>query len=249
MPPASALDPGAGTTLICYAHDGRERWRFIPGREVRTVAETFLPPFRALRFVVARLGKDHAVRIVVTSQHYLYYPCQVALLARDGTLLREYWHSGGLPHVLIDHGRIILAGVHNATKTATLVALNPDTMTGASIEENPSYQLQGFSPGQELARLFFPRRCMNTLLEPFVSVARLWTEPGEIVLETEHHGRLGGAAVFYHLNADLTLKNYSVGSSFEHTHNELHATHVLDHDLTPKERAALAVITYEHTRW
>jgi hypothetical protein len=39
---------------------------------------------------------------------------------------------------------------------------------GASVEENPDYQLLGFPPGVEEARLLFPRTCIaKALNEPF----------------------------------------------------------------------------------
>jgi excisionase family DNA binding protein len=244
----------AETPLICYAHDGTERWRFVPGRTVRTATETFGPPFHIQNFAVTRVGQQHALRIVVTSQHYLYYPTQVALLAPDGRVLREYWHSGGLANLLVTDlagdgmNRILLGGVHNATKTATLVVLDPETMSGASVEENPAYQLQGFAPGVEVARLLFPRSCMNKFLEPFLTVGALWREPSEIDIEVLH--RLppnAGASVFYHLSPDLSLKSMTVGSSFERSHAELFVTHVLDHALSATEAAAFRNIRYLST--
>lgn len=248
--------PGFGrrdavTPLICYAHDGVERWRFVPGRTVRTATETFAPPFRIQNFAVIRAGKQHAVRIVVTSQHYLYYPTQVALLAPDGKVLREYWHSGGLTRLVVPDeagdgvSRIVLGGVHNASKDGTVVVLDPDTMAGASGEENPAYQLLGLSPGVEVARLLFPRSCMNELLEPFLTVGAVWRELGLINVELWH--RLlpdNGASVFYQLNPDLSLKRMTVGSSFEASHQRLFATRVLDHAFSVAEEAGLRKITY-----
>lgn len=245
--------PGSGTVLICYAQDGVERWRFVPGRTVHTAAETFSPPFFIQAFVVARFGRAQVLRILVVSQHYLYYPSQVTLLTTDGRVVREYWHSGGLPFAIVGDlagdglNRILLAGVHNSTKSATVVVLDPDTMSGASAEENPLYQLQGFAPGQEVARLLLPRSCMNELLEPFAYVASLWREPGEIDVEVRHRLSPSTASIFYHLNPDFTLRAMTVGASFERAHAELVATHVVHHALSPTEIAGLRNIRYLST--
>jgi hypothetical protein len=234
--------------LICYSHDGAERWRFVPGRTVRTTTETFASPFRILDFAVTPVGKQHLLGIVVVSQHYLYYPTQVALIAPDGRLLREYWHSGGLALPLVAEingtSAILLLGLNNATKAATLVALDPDTMSGASVETNPAYQLQGFAQGHEVARLLFPRSCMNRILEPLANGAALWRGPNEIDVEVRHRLNPPTASIYYHLNPDLSLKSMTVGSSFEQSHQTLHATHVLDHRLSATEVAGLRNIIY-----
>jgi hypothetical protein len=245
--------PKTGAVLICYAQDGRERWRFLPGRTVHTSKETFDPPYGIQNFAVARMGHGQAMRIVVASQHYLYYPSQIALLSPDGAIVREYWHSGGLPHLLLtdldEDGvpEILLAGVNNAAKAATLVVLNPATMGGASTEDKPEYQLQGFGPGQEKVRLIFPRSCMNKLLEPFAYVASMWREPAGIGVEVHHRLNPETASVFYHLNRDLSLKMVAVGSSFEQSHKELYTTGLLHHIFDAKEAAELRDILYRRS--
>jgi len=244
--PVSAATPGR--QLVCYDDAGRELWRFTPGRAVHTTAESFAPPFYVSQFVVARSGKDSASRIIVTSSHYLEYPCQVALLAADGRLLREYWHSGHLDDALLTehagHQEVVLAGISNATKSATLVALDPGTMSGASVEENTDYQLQGFPPGVEDARLLFPRSCFNRALEPFASVEFITRDETGIFVSVEHRISPPGASVYYHFSDDLTLKTMSVTSGFEQSHASLFATRVLGHALNPQEIAALKNIRY-----
>jgi hypothetical protein len=165
--------------------------------------------------------------------------------------LREYWHSGGLNRPVVPDAaadgvsRIMLGGVHNASKNAVVVVLDPDTMAGASIEENPAYQLLGFPAGVEVARLLFPRSCMNKLLEPFAVVPMLWRESGFVNVEVRQ--RLSpniGASVYYQLDRDLRLKSMTVGSSFEGVHKELFATGVLDHAFSSAEEAELRKIIY-----
>ena len=242
---ARATPIGAGSPLICYSHDGHERWRFIPGKTVRTATEEFAPPYEVHSFLAGPFGSSGALRIVVSSTHFPYYPAQVALLDANGHLIGEYWHSGHLCFMLVQDGKILLAGVHNPSKMATLVRLRPDQIRGASVEENPAYQIQGFPPAGEDARVFFPRSCINLRFEPFLPVWQAYLTADGVVVETEHH--INGpttSGVFYHLSKDLTLTKLGVGSGFELDHRQLHERGELDHAWTQAEETALKKITY-----
>ncbi len=244
---------GAPSTLHCYSQEGTERWQFKPGGRVRTAREDFTGPYSIVAMGVERLGRSKEMRIVVDGAHYLYYPSQIAMLAPDGHLIREYWHSGHLDFMHFsdvngdDQPEIVAVGVHNASGSATLIALDPDTMGGASEEENKDYQLLGRPPANELARILFPRSCMNRKFEPFATVGKVWAEPGEINLEVTH--RLtppprGDAGVYYHLNSDLSLKQFSAGSSFKARHESAFQKREIDHRLTKDELGKLAQLRY-----
>jgi hypothetical protein len=242
--------PGSGPGILCYSHDGREKWRFSPGRPVRSRIEQFGPNFDVQAFAVAALGPRGALRIVASSAHRLHHPAQVALLDPGGRLLREYWHSGHLTEVLITdlgrHGRnrILLGGVDRARRAATLVVLDPETMGGASVEEDADFQLQGFAPGRELARLVFPRSDINRLMEPYSRCDMLWREGNEIAVSVQQRLAQEGAAVHYDLNLDLSLSRMEVSSGFEQAHAQLFAGRMLDHALTSAEVDELRQITY-----
>jgi len=174
---------------------------------------------------------------------------QIALLDNNGHVVREYWHSGHLQHLLAtDLGQgwntLLVAGINNARKTSTLIALDPDRFTGASQEEDTKYQLQDLPPPVETARLLFPRSCINEKLEPFTTVTKLWQDGGTIAVEVQHRLHPIDATVFYHLNRDLTLHDAGMGTSFERAHLALHATGVINHDLSATERKAFDHLTY-----
>jgi excisionase family DNA binding protein len=183
--------PGPSGPLIAYNADGSERWRFPPGRTVRTVTESFAPAFRVMHFLIAPLGRDRQHRIAVTSTHNTSFICQIALLDNNGKVLREYWHSGHLQHLLaadLNHQgwkSLFVAGISNARKTATLIELDPDHFTGASNEESPSYQLQDFARPVETARILFPRSRMNIALESFMDITSFRREGDDLVLEVQ----------------------------------------------------------------
>jgi hypothetical protein len=239
----------AAESLIVYDNRGAEQWRFTPGYQVHTGDRAFNPPFHPEQVLVARLGRAREWRIALTSTH-LHYPSQVALLDAHGRLLREYWHSGHLRHLLaMDLTRqgwntLVVTGISNPRKTSTLLVLDPDHFTGASAEESPAYQLQGIASPVETARVLFPRSCINEKLEPFSTVTRLWREGEGIGLEVQQQLDPPGATLFYHLNADLSVRDVGIGTSFERAHQALHAAGVIDHEFTADEKARLSRLTY-----
>ena len=223
-------DHPAVDSLIAYTSDGKERWRFTPQSTVHTGTEAFAPPFNPSHFLVAPLGRERKRRVAVTSPHHLYYTSQIALLDNNGRLLREYWHSGHLQNLLaVDLGQgwntLTVAGINNAHKTSTLLALDPDHFAGASHEEDAKYQLQDFPPPVETARILFPRSCINEKLEPFTDVTRLWKDGNQIAVEVQHRLNPFDATLFYRLNSDLTLHDLGVGTSFERSHLALRERH------------------------
>lgn len=229
--------------LICYAADGTELWQFSPGRRVQTANETFLPPYVVNYFVIRPFGAQRGQRVVVISRHLLYYPSQIALLSGDGRLLREYWHSGQFSWAIVldvnKDGRndIVLVGVSNATKETTVVALDPRTMRGASAEQNPDYQLQGFEPGNELRRIMLPRSCIGRALKLTPFLIRYEETDKEMIFSVEDTPRQGPqtATLYYHFTHDLTLRSIGVGSDFQALHEKMFLRGELDHRLSDAE--------------
>jgi hypothetical protein len=246
---AAPAPMGEARELVCYSGNGRERWRFVPGRAVHTATRSFSPAFVVKEFIVERLERTGPPRIVVIGTHQLEYPCQLAIISSRGELMREYWHSGHLSHVeAVDldgdrQAELLAAGISKAYKTATLLVFDPNSLDGASLEEDAAYQLQGFRAGTERARVLFPRSCLSRR-EPFTNVERVWHEPGEIDIEVDHALGEGNASVYYRLNYDLTLEDVSLASSFEHTHGILHSEGILDHSLGDRDIAELRAIRY-----
>jgi hypothetical protein len=230
-------------TLICYSDKGAEKWRFVAGRAVSTRLETFDSVYGIMAFSVVPIGKRRGKAVVVSCPHSLYYPNQVALLSAGGRLLREYWHSGGLAHLEIADldgdgvGEIYLAGISNSTGSATLVVLDPDTMEGASLEENRDYQLQGFAPGRERARILFPRSCMSRKFEKWSQVGWLFMQPDAIAVEAIERTVSRAPGIIFHLTRDLKLEKVVLEDSFRIAHTEMQAAGQLDHQLTPQEEA------------
>lgn len=246
-----------GSVFYCFSDDGKEKWHFVPGRRVASPREDFDRPFLLGRFAVVQMDKAERKAVLITSQHPQYYPNQVALLSPEGELVREYWHSGYLTELGIeDHdgdGRseIYLGGVSNGAKSGTLVVLDPAGFEGASVEENPDYQLQGFAPGREVARILFPRSCLNRKFGPYARVSQLWMSDESITVHVAeqsapyHH-------TIYELSRDCRLRRFVFADGFISYHAQLAAAGQLDHELSEEETEAMRqvrVLTAESGVW
>jgi hypothetical protein len=227
------------TPLICYDSRGSERWRFDNRRRVRTSIEEFAPVFGLARFLVTPRGRGLSNVVLVATAHVLYYPSQVVVLAPDGRILHEYWHSGHLNHLqaadLDGKGRteFVLAGINNARHAATLVILDEDHFAGASQEpDTPDHQLLDFPPGSERNRIIFPRSCLNTTFDPYNPVATLSVNYGEIVLQTME--LIGpGAGIFHHLSYDLRKHRVVISDSYRVEYQRAKSAGQLSASCTP----------------
>jgi hypothetical protein len=231
----------ANHELVCFSATGRERWRFTPGRTVRTRSETFTPPFQIQSFATLSVGGKRCV--VLSAAHSLYYPAQVALISSEGHLVREYWHSGQLPFLAVRDGLVYLGGTSNARRTGTLVALDPARFEGAAAEqEHPDYQLLGFHPGIERARIIFPRLCLTpagsaTVVQNVIA----GLESLIVVTDVPHHPP---AAVYYHFDPHLMLQKVVPDDGFVLAHAEDYRLGLVDHEYTAADVTGLSALTY-----
>ena len=174
--------------LYCFESDGSLRWVFRPGRTVHDANGAYHPPY-TIRAVIPIPGRDRLPGIVaVVSVHYLEHPAQVAILSLQGEVLGEYWHSGyfytGAVADLENDGRdeLYLAGISNANREATVVALDPRRLGGASIESDPRYQLSGFRKAEEVARILLPATGFTRQTAEFPIPSRVQARDGRLVV-------------------------------------------------------------------
>ena len=140
--------------LLCFSASGKVKWQFTPGRAIRDTTDEFLPPYRINNIQVLPNRTAGHPWIAVSSNHYLEYPNQIAILDYKGNLKGEYWHSGHLLQTAradLDHDgmdELLLAGVDNGRHQACLLVFDPTNVNGAtSYEVGNPFQLQGFGPG------------------------------------------------------------------------------------------------------
>ena len=184
--------------------------------------------------------------IALTSGHTVYHPNQVAILSGDGKLLREYWHPGFFWDLAIldldgdGTEEILLGGVNNARRTATLVVLNPNEMEGAAAEPGkPRFEFQGFPRGRERARVFFHPSCVSQLVRQWNFVWDLIVRPDSVTVTTWEGTEATAPLVHYHLNRNLQIQGVGISDDFQQVHSELRRSGRLNHDFTSKESEEL----------
>ncbi len=236
------METSGSVPLICYRSGGAEWWRFTPGRPVRTASSSFSSEFKACGLTLLPSEAGPA-RIALGSFHRLYFPYQVAFLSSDGRMLREYWHPGHLQAMALhdiggdSHPELLLGGVNNSFRQATLVALDPRSAHGAALQRNPNYQFLDLPPAAEHTRLLFPRSAVSRG-EVYNRTSKIDSGPAGITVHVDELNALQTATVFYHFGAGLALNDVSLSDVFVKRTLELHA------DLGKEQRAFRALTRY-----
>jgi hypothetical protein len=248
---ASVSSETEAAILYCFDADGRERWRYRPGKLVRTREgpdrhlEAYAPPFGIEAFDVGALGPGGANAVVVSAAHHLWWPGQVTLLSRDGKVLCEYWHSGRLSRVaqgsLEGKPVVFLGGVSNARRAATLVVLDTEHWSGASVEENQDFQLLDMAAGVERRRFLFSRSCINRRFEQYNVVNVLSSHPDGLTVTTIERFVPGFLpTVYYTFDPAFRTVTLELSDVFQAQHRQLRLDRRLDHEWTESEAQALS---------
>jgi hypothetical protein len=222
--------------LLCFSNKGRMLWEFQVGKAVRSVTRSFEQVFGINQFGITLLeGKPH---VLIASKHYLYFPVQVALLDSGGRLVREYWHSGDFTQLLIKdmdgNGReeAYLGGVSNAHRAATIVVLDPGSMSGASREPDPAFQLQGFAHGKAFRRLLLGRTCIGQKDALYNVVHEFNLTPEALIVDVHEKFNPYTLSSFLHFDHKLRLQRVEVSSQLVGEHEQMEREHKVDHPLT-----------------
>ena len=237
-----------GTTLLCFADDGSEKWRFAAGRPVSDQAESFDGVYYGTDFIVASFGPRIGRMAVITSHHVSGHPNQVAMIDGSGRIRGEYWHSGHLDSVAVSNvdedgiPEILAAGVDNARQMATLVVLDAGRVSGASDGMGTRFQLRGFEKAREKAIRWFPRTGVNRVTDLY-NVARNVRQDGR-GFEVSVQEKLDDPAstVVYTLAQDLSLVRAKMSDRLLALHGAFRREGKLDRDLSPQGADALRII-------
>lgn len=244
---APAVSPSAAAPLTCLGEGGAEKWRFLPGREVATSLGRYSREFRVETFVVFPIGGRSV--IAVASSEKSGHPAQVALLSARGELQAEYWHSGNLISLAagdLDRDgapELYAGGVSSSFGAATLIALDPRAMAGASREpEGSGHQITGFPPPRERARLILPRSCINRLVGTHSTVTEISLEGGRITAGVREAARNPARPrMFYHFTPAMQFQSAVPSDGFRELHRRLESIGSLDHPLSADEEPFRAV--------
>ena len=229
--------------LICYSDQGKEKWRWTPGRDLPEMAGS-PATYKILSLGLLKAAENKPARIVVVSQHDPWWPSQIAVLDAHGRAVSEYWHSGGLRAMILadldGNGRqeIMATGVSEYDHQATLVVLDPDRVFGASKEVRPGFQIHGMGDAQERLRLLFPRSDLNRAMYQFNVAINPRFENGVLRLEVAECITPLGCRIWYEFDKDFRLiAAYAGGDEFRSAHARFYQNGKEAHTLSDAEQA------------
>ena len=237
--------------LICFDNQGNERWRFNPGRTVVVGGSTYAPPYWAHNVHAFRLGGTGPWRIAVTSGHHLLFPNQLALLDPYGQIVGEHWHAGHLHS--IESGDIdgdgttelLVGGISNSERAATLLVLDPLRLDGASSEVNPNYRFLDLPPTREKARIHFHRSMLNQFKHMYNKALWVRRLPPEVwVSVLESFSGPGHGSVDYFFDARMRLIRASLSDRLLEETKQMLKVRDLSAAQVTEERDRLGQVRY-----
>ena len=234
--------PNRADELFCFSQGGHIRWVFQNRRKISDQAREFTGIYWINHFAFLPPSVRSPGRVVISSNHHIEYPNQIAVLDAEGKLIGEYWHSGHLVAMTVtgsvsdDQCELVLAGVNNGFGQATLVVLDPNNLNGASAQRpGDPYQLKGMARGSEKAVVLFPRSCISDLYGPFNLARQLSVTPSSIeVVVSENYGTQGPYVV-YHLDRALAVMAVDLSVEYKSKHREFELEGKFDHPATSLE--------------
>jgi hypothetical protein len=231
------------TTLICFSDRGKEKWRWTPGRDLPELDGT-PPVYLTFGLGVLNASQSGQRRIVLSSQNQPFYPDQIAIVDSNGKTVSEYWHSGILNHLALadldGDGReeIVVTGISNGYRQATLVALDPDRVFGASAEAaRPEVQIHGMGPAQERIRLLFPRSDINQTLSVYNAGEEMTIDHGRIRLTVSECSLVPNCAIVYEFDMKFNLRAVTPSDPFRSAHKQFYLDRKDDHPFSAKEES------------
>jgi len=234
---------GRSTTLICFSWNGEEKWRWEAGRALPDIqGEPAVFRSVALGVIGARNGAPP--RIVVASVHFPLYPSQIAVIDPSGKTVSEYWHSGHLDFMILadldGDGRqeIVASGVSNGYHRATLVVLDADNVTVASLEPlRPEIQLHGMGTPHERLRLLFPRSDINLASQNYNAAKQITFSNGTVRVPVLECDLKANCLIWYEFDTRFVLRSVYADDQFRTAHEEFYRSRDR-HPFTDKEQVA-----------
>jgi len=229
--------------LYCFNNQGKILWTYNTGRPLQFGGKSYSQAFRIHGLRVKDWDQDGKDEILVISNHFYRFPCQITLLDLNGLKKGEYWHSGYLKdYEFIDldqNGQyeIILAGMNNEWNTPVCLVLDPSHMQGTSPQSENEYILQDMEKGNELYYLRFPRNIVDrlTAFNNTFSQISLLAQENKIVLTSME------SAVIYTLDLDLKLEKIVLTHRFKRDYQSLLSEGKISTSLEKIEQDILAL--------
>lgn len=243
-----------GSSAECFSSDGRSLWKYANQRRV-----AYRTPLEPLYFVnnvgmIHGAGEKGADLAMVSSNHHLGAPNQVALLDHDGRIVKEYWHSGHLlSYAEADlngdrRNEIVLGGVNNGLAQATVVVLDTNKMDGVSQNhgEEPQLQVPGLTAASEKYVVLLPRTCFLKFKSHNL-VNHVKVTPERVVaaaIEGAHESVSEGEMIYefdYQMNLVNMLPNITLRAAHERLEKEGAVDHTFDSELAQMRKQVVRI--------
>ena len=206
--------------LICLSDRGERLWNFHAGREMRFGIKKYSSDYRISWFDASDLDGDGRLEVLLSSIHNPEWPCQLALLSSDGSLLGEYWNSGHIvDFVAVDidsDGRkeLVAGGLNNEFRKVCVVALDTPEFRGSS-PNSGEFLSADFPTGEEIAYILLPRTNIDQMEELYESVFNI-----QLLAKGNIRVLTNISRLFFEFRPDLTLQQVLGSHGFEKLHRK-----------------------------
>lgn len=240
--PVGSLAP---SKLYCFSEKGELRWELGLGREREFDGRQFSGAY-AGHFV--RLVRDKAGRpyILTVAQHIYWYPSQVALLdPANGQLVEEYWHPGGISHILLRDldkdgtEEVVLGGINNpgdGMGRPSLMSLKIPFSLSTRKTDSPYAEFTG---GTEQHYILFPRPDTSFVGGTLLLFSELLPIDSEVFL-AKLRITAGMGSLLYFFDNGFQLEEFGVSDNLTSVHDEFWLRRLLDHRFDQAEKDCLA---------
>lgn len=234
--PAKAT--GQGGELLCFDEGGRERWRFRMGAPKTFGERSFDGVYRGS--LIRPVTVNGRPMILNVSNHYLWYPSQVALLdAKTGRMEEDYWHPGAIHWMNIaasaDGPVAVFGAINNPGDGLGHAAAGILTIPMSKVRKRTYAPEDPFRPltgGGESRYILLPLADLNRAMGVLPIITDFRVAGSRIVVEVPLIER---GAIIYTLDLDLNLLETRFSDNFRALHRRLFLDHHLDHEISEDE--------------
>ena len=230
--------------VICYSQDGRVRWEFFPGRQLKIGGEEYANLYfeHILRVVRVR-GRSYVLSV---ASHLRWHPCQVALLdPSTGRIVEEFWHPGAITHALFadldqDGAReLVLAGVNNPGPGPGSPVAMTLRVPFSLVRPTASSLMADMSSGGPLSYVIFPRSDALAARGEVAAIYALdFEEPATLLVHARFTRNLP-PTLSYKFDGNLRLRDLFGSTDLAAAHDALSRAGVLSHLFSDREEAWL----------
>jgi signal transduction histidine kinase len=164
-----AYDIQTPAKLFCLDHEGKVKWVFSAGQgyndETGIDTSNIKPDIFSIKnFMIDFFIDSTKKEILVQSQHFALFPCQLAMLDYHGNVIGEYWHPGNVPFLyytdLDSDGKkeLVCAGINNRLNwQPVFFTLKVKELMGSKLQGPPYNVFGNVKPAKEKKYVVLPQ--------------------------------------------------------------------------------------------